>query len=167
MRDGTRRVMQIAGHNWAAPSDGYLGYSYAFNAFSPIWGWATWRRAWEKYDFHMRTWPEFRDTAMTAGLPFGRRGLGVLTEYWNRAHAGRGTWDHQWQYAVMSAHALSISPSVNLVSNLGFRSDATQTVESGDLAEIPALTMPFPLRHPPLVAEYGRRSPVMTQVPSM
>ena len=63
------RVMQIAGHNWAAPSDGYLGYSYAFNAFSPIWGWATWRRAWEKYDFHMRTWPQFRESGMLRGLP--------------------------------------------------------------------------------------------------
>jgi hypothetical protein len=147
------RVMQIAGSNFGARAEAYLGYSYGFCAFSPVWGWATWRRAWRQYDFGMRTWPEFRDTGMTAGLPFGRRGLAVLTEYWNRAHAGQGTWDHQWQYAVMSGHGLSVSPSVNLVANLGFRADATQTVEAGDLAEVPARAMAFPLRHPPLVAE--------------
>ncbi|TMK89085.1 MAG: glycosyltransferase family 2 protein [Actinobacteria bacterium] len=150
------RVMQIAGHNWAAPSDGYLGYSYAFNAFSPIWGWATWRRAWEKYDFHMRTWPQFRESGMLRGLPFGRRGQAVLSEYWNRAHEGRGTWDHQWQYAVMSHDGLSVSPSVNMVSNLGFRADATQTVLEGDVSHMPMGSMPFPLRHPPFVAENPR-----------
>jgi hypothetical protein len=42
---------------------------------------------------------------------------------------------------------------VNLVSNLGFRADATQTVLEGDLSNIPAGSMTFPLRHPPVVAE--------------
>ena len=147
------RIMQIAGSNFGAPAEPYLGYSYAFNAFSPIWGWATWRRAWKKYDFQMSTWPQFRDTGMLQGIPFQRRGRQVLSKYWDRAHAGLETWDHQWQYAVMSQHGLSVSPSVNMVTNLGFRADATQTVLEGDLARIPAASMPFPLRHPPMVAE--------------
>jgi len=147
------RVMQIAGSNLAAPSDAYVGYSYAFNSFSPVWGWATWRSAWSKYDFTMASWPEFRDTGMVAGLPASRRWRGILERDWNRAHAGKATWDHQWQYTVMSEHGLSVSPSVNLIANLGFRADATQTRQAGDLANVPVTAMPFPLRHPPLVAE--------------
>ena len=49
-----------------------------------------------------------------------------------------------------------VSPGVNLVSNLGFRSDATQTLLAGDLAAIGTRPMSFPLRHPPLVTENPR-----------
>jgi hypothetical protein len=150
------RVMQIAGSNLAAPTDAYLGYSYGFNAFSPVWGWATWRRAWREYDFSMSSWPEFRDTGMMAGLPAGRRWRGILRRDWDRAHAGEATWDHQWQYAVMSGHGLSVSPSVNLISNLGFREDATQTMLAGDLANVATHPIAFPLRHPPVVGENPR-----------
>jgi hypothetical protein len=130
-----------------------MGYSYSFNEFSPVWGWATWRESWARFDFAMSTWPQFRDSGMMAGLPAGRRWQAALRRDWDRAHRGEATWDHQWQYAVMSGHGLSVSPSVNLVANLGFRADATQTILAGDLAEIPTARMPFPLRHPPMVAE--------------
>ncbi|MBV8560397.1 MAG: glycosyltransferase family 2 protein [Acidimicrobiia bacterium] len=147
------RVMQVAGSNLNAPVAAYLGSSYSFNAFSPVWGWATWRDAWARYDYSMSTWPHFRDSGLMAGLPAGRRWQATLRRDWDRAHRGEATWDHQWQYAVMSGHGLSVSPCVNLVSNLGFRADATQTFLAGDLAEIPAGPMTFPLRHPQLVAE--------------
>jgi hypothetical protein len=150
------RVMQIAGSNLAAAEDLYLRYSYSFNSFSPVWGWATWRKAWSRYDFTMASWPEFRETGMMSGLPAGRRWRGVLKRDWDRAHAGEGTWDHQWQYAVMSQHGLSVSPRVNLISNLGFRQDATQTLLEGDLANVATRPMAFPLRHPPIVAENPR-----------
>ena len=51
---------------------------------------------------------------------------------------------------------MSVSPSVNLISNIGFREDATQTRLEGDLANIGTRAMAFPLRHPPLVAENPR-----------
>ena len=150
---GDGRVMQIAGSNLAAPSEAYMGYSYSFNEFSPVWGWATWRESWARYDFAMSTWPQFRDSGLMAGLPAGRRWQAAMRRDWERAYRGEATWDHQWQYAVMSGHGLSVSPSVNLVANLGFRADATQTILAGDLAEIPTAPMSFPLRHPPMVAE--------------
>ena len=56
----------------------------------------------------------------------------------------------------MSHDGLSVSPSVNMVSNLGFRADATQTVLEGDVSHMPMGSMPFPLRHPPFVAENPR-----------
>jgi len=149
------RVMHIAATNYGARADAYLGYSYGFNSFGPITGWATWRRAWREYDFTMATWPEFRDTGMMAGLA-GGRWRKILRREWDRVYAGGGTWDHQWQYAVMSRHGLAISPSVNLVSNVGYRSDATQTPLAGDLANMPTRPMAFPLRHPPMTAENPR-----------
>ena len=40
------RVLHIGGNNFT--SDKYhLSHSYAFSRYGHIWGWATWRRAWE------------------------------------------------------------------------------------------------------------------------
>ena len=146
------RIMQVAGSNLSAPKDAFAGSSYSYASFPLIWGWATWRRAWEHYDFEMGSWPAFRDTGMLGGLHARPQRRTQLRREWNHIYAGNGTWDHQWQYAVMSGHGLSIYPSTNLVSNLGFRADATQTTGAGSLAAVPVVPIEFPLIHPPLVA---------------
>lgn len=150
------RVLQIAGSNLDAPAAAFAGDSYSFASFPLVWGWATWRRAWAHYDFQMSSWPAFRDNGMLAGLHGGRRRRAQLRREWNHIHAGNGTWDHQWQYTVMSQHGLSIYPATNLVSNLGFRADATQTTGAGSMAEIPARAIESPLVHPQLVAHNPR-----------
>lgn len=150
------RVMQIAGSNLSAPIGAFGGSSYSFASFPLVWGWATWRRAWNLYDFEMKTWPEFRDNGMLGGLHARPQRRAQLRREWNHIHAGNGTWDHQWQYAVMSQHGFSIYPSTNLISNLGFREDATQTTGAGSMAAIPVKAMEFPLIHPPLVAHNPR-----------
>lgn len=151
------RIMQIAGFNWNAPREVFDGASYSFASYPFIWGWATWRRAWELYDYEMSSWPEFRDSGMLGGLHARWSRRVQLRREWDHIHAGNGTWDHQWQYAVMSGHGLSIYPSTNLVSNLGFRADATQTVlEGGAAAEIPLQPVAFPLTHPRIVAHNAR-----------
>ena len=111
------RVLQIAGSNLAAPVEAFAGASYSFASLPLVWGWATWRRAWEQYDFEMRSWPAFRDHGMLGGLHASRRRRAQLRREWDHIHSGNGTWDHQWQYTVMSQHGLSIYPSTNLISN--------------------------------------------------
>ena len=152
------RVLQISGSNLQAPRAIFAGASYAFASHPFIWGWATWRRAWNLYDADMTTWPQFRDNGMLDGLHVvgGRRAQ--LRRRWDLVYAGeRGVdWDPQWQYTVFSQHGLSIYPSTNLISNVGFRSDATQTTQIGSMAEVPLETLTFPLVHAPLVAHNPR-----------
>jgi len=51
------RVMHISGSNF---QPGYTRgpFSYYFSRFNPIWGWASWRRAWQHYDLNMKLWAE-------------------------------------------------------------------------------------------------------------
>lgn len=154
-KDDTR-IMQIAGSNIQAPAAAFHGASYSYASFPFIWGWATWRRAWELYDFEMGSWPAFRDNGMIDGLHAGRRHRFQLRHQWNRVFAGERTWDHQWQYTVLSQHGLSVYPSANMISNFGFRPDATQTFGAGSMAEIPTEPIEFPLVHPLLVAHNPR-----------
>src|SRR5690606_32538012 len=52
------RVMVVSGSNYH-PGKTFGKSSYYFSQYPHIWGWASWRRAWEKYDLEMGSYPEF------------------------------------------------------------------------------------------------------------
>lgn len=159
------RVMTISGNNFqggAAPTaptcpTGPAGqscreYAYYFSRHPHVWGWATWRRAWDLYDPDMALWPEFRDSGRLLDV-FGRR---VSQAYWTRildeTHDGRFvTWDYQWMLASWANSGLTVIPRANLVANLGFDARATHTVSPTPYANLSAGRLEFPLEHPPCV----------------
>jgi len=144
------RIMMIGGNNFQhRPRE--REYSYYFSKLVSCWGWASWQRAWKHYDFDMRTWPEFKKKKM----------IGFVCEdlhqrkYWTRmfdqtfAHA-IDTWDYQWVYACWSQSGLCILPAANLVTNIGFRADATHTTGGSPVAELPTSDS-WEVKHPPFV----------------
>lgn len=127
---------------WMISGDNLLGSwrprrSDYFFGDGGIWGWATWRRAWEKRDMAMTTWldPAARARAQDFLGPVGWR---LLAPRYADVAAGRlDTWDYQWSWTRASHGALSVIPARNLVANIGFGADATHTIEAHRLAEIP------------------------------
>ena len=121
------RVMHINGSNFVSDRI-KLEHSYFFSRYTFTWGWASWSRAWKHYDKDMISWPEFKSSGMLEQL-FETRDE---QDYWrgvlDRTYGGEiDTWDFQWFYTCWSQGGLSIIPRVNLVSNLGYRPDATHT----------------------------------------
>lgn len=146
------RVMQIAGSNWGANSARFSGYSYGFTSFAAIWGWATWRRAWNLYDFQLDSWPRLKASRQHHGMALSSRFRRLLERDWDIVLAGNGTWDHQWQYSVLRNHGLSICPAENLVVNIGFGPKGTQlTSHDRVFSNLPLAELPGILRHPPEV----------------
>lgn len=145
------RIMLISGDNF---QDGQsrTDYSYYFSKYNDIWGWASWRRAWNYYDFEMKTWPEYK----RANLLESVRDSPDEQEYWTNifdsVFAGNiDTWDYQWTYACFAQMGLAVLPNSNLISNLGCRSDATHTkFEANTLARLP-ITDIWEIKHPPCV----------------
>lgn len=133
-------------------------YSYYFSHHTHIWGWATWRRAWARYDHSMKLWPEIRDGGWLEDVVGDRRGA----EYWRRifedTYAERNTsWAYRWTFAAWVNGGLAVLPNANLVSNIGFGDAATHTVNRRNrLAGMPLSPMEFPLRHPPFVIRNAR-----------
>lgn len=147
------RVMQIAGTNWGAARARFAGYSYAFTSCAPVWGWATWRRAWDLYDYELESWPRVKATGLAEGMSVSPRFRRVLGRDWDKVRREGGTWDYQWQYSVLRHHGLSVCPQRNLVKNIGFRRDATQLREPDRIfSRLQVEKISFPLRHPPEVA---------------
>ena len=76
--------------------------------------------------------------------------------YWNiifekTARGEVDTWDFQWTFACWSQNGLSIIPSENLVSNIGFSKGGTHTTKDSPLATMPTKSINIPLEHPTMV----------------
>jgi hypothetical protein len=143
------RVMMISGDNFQEGRATSV-FSYYFSGYAHVWGWASWRRAWNLYDVDMALWPVVRD-----GL-FRDLGDGVSEAYWrevfDRTASGEiDTWDYQWLFACAAQNGLTILPEANLISNIGFGAGATHTHQPNRLAGLATSPMSFPLRHPPYV----------------
>jgi hypothetical protein len=142
------RIMLISGDNFQ-PGPPRTEYSYYFSRYPHIWGWASWRRAWRQYDVNISLWPTVRDGRWLLDILQNRRSV----EYWSTvfdriAQNQLDTWDYQVTFACFCQHMLTIIPRQNLVSNIGFSSDATHTIVGSPLANLTVEAMQFPLEHP-------------------
>lgn len=142
------RVSLITGTNslFGAGSDLTV---YHFAVFGQLWGWASWRRSWKYYDAEMKMWPQMRKAGWLRQL-FPHK---ELQRYWELIFemTYRGliqTWDYQLVFSSMVRDGLIVVPGRNLVTNIGFGSDATSTRVKNRFANIPIYPLDFPLDHP-------------------
>ena len=140
-------VMMISGNNFQPKSR--TNHSYFFSNYSHIWGWASWRRAWQQYDVDMQDWPQVRAEKCIAEHLDSQREYEFWRDIFDQQHANAiDTWDFAWAYTCMKQGGLTILPNVNLVSNLGFGADATHTMDiNSPLSNLPTESISR-LEHP-------------------
>ena len=135
-------IMHIGGANFQ-PENKKRKHSYYFSNYLHIWGWATWKRAWDMYTFDI---PKNFDDDFQHQLK-SRFPCKEERNYWRNTFAQMSkheidTWDLQWSYSVYQHSGIAITPAVNLVSNIGFGADATHTTQAEAItANLPAKTM--------------------------
>jgi hypothetical protein len=151
------RIMQIGGNNFE--NENTRGeYSYFFSNMIYIWGWATWRRAWKLYDYEMKHYNEITDK----GYLDDHYDFNYETEHFNyifqKMHTGdertsrKTVWDYQWQFICKINSGLIIVPETNLVRNLGFGTDATNTKDPVGMGhDLKLNELAFPLKHPEFI----------------
>lgn len=149
-RDDTR-VMQICGLNvfqeWNRG-----GNSYFFSNYGPVWGWASWRRAWKYYDVHMKLWPEIRGKKLYEDFCQSREEMEYRLDLYNQVYAGKiDTWDYQWGFAKMINAGLSIIPVNNMIANIGCRLDPTHSNPDNSFSNLERNELTMPLKHPEYV----------------
>ena len=123
--------------------------------FPLIWGWASWRRAWQGYDRTLSEWTG--DPASLPALlhmPPGTQRY--FSKEFDRTKAGElNTWDYQFTFLVLKNARRFLHPHVNLISNLGFTGMATNTAAPDHpFAELPLGKVRFPLNPEPVDAGY-------------
>ena len=114
------RIMMVAGSDYSNRKQA-KGPSYYFTTYYPIWGWATWRRAWKEYDFTMSEWPEFRKRKGVRRAIVDPAMARWFENCFERTYRGEiDTWDYQWTFLGLLKGRLSVCPNGNLMSNIGY-----------------------------------------------
>lgn len=148
------RIMHISGNNFQFGHQ-RTDFSYYFSRYAHNWGWATWKRAWNLYDFEMRLWQQVKEEKILETILSESDAL----MYWSKIFQSLiekevdTVWDYQWIFSCWMQNGLSILPNVNLVSNIGFGSEGTNTIQQegpffNKFSSMPTETIKFPLRHP-------------------
>ncbi|SHJ59074.1 hypothetical protein SAMN02745146_3458 [Hymenobacter daecheongensis DSM 21074] len=152
------RVMHIGGNNLSHEAQQPVAAgadSYHFSGQVNSWGWATWRRAWQHFNFEYQLLPELRQRGLLRGMYPGWLERAYWLPKFEAVRTGpqpAHIWDYQWHFTVAAHSGLTIVPAVNLVTNIGFGTDATHTLHADDrLAGLATGELAFPLRHPPTV----------------
>jgi len=142
------RIGQIGGVNFQFGNNA-TGYSYYFSRYSHIWGWASWRRAWQGYDVEMKRWKGIRAEKQLNSIFEEKEIVEYWTDIFNRVYHNKiDTWDYQWSFHLMINRKLTILPHVNLISNIGFNSNATHTIGKSKFDNMRRERIEFPLIHP-------------------
>lgn len=118
-----------------------LGYipeknSPFLTTYMNMWGWGTWARSAQNinYDLQKSDIIENRKAILNSlkiSHPFPK--VLLVYSYWLLKFLRLNkidTWDYQWHFHQLKENTYSIAPGNNLVSNIGFASDATHTFNS-------------------------------------
>jgi hypothetical protein len=120
-------IMHISGNNFQLSWIG--NESYYLSKLPHSWGWATWKRAWKKFDFELK---DFNVEEVEKYFDFPK-----IDNYWHnmfkltKQELHHHVWDYQWVFANLKNNGLSVLPQKNLVSNIGFGQDSTHTSNAG------------------------------------
>lgn len=148
------RIMTISGERTPlSPKSEFYDLSYGFSRFSLTWGWASWRRAWKTFDLALKSWPQARQAGWLKGLFRDEDVYNGLYDAFEGVYTGRHdtVWDYQWTYNCLFHSGLSIIPSKNLISNIGFGTDSTHTGDPNSPRANQPTAPILPLVHPELI----------------
>lgn len=144
-------ILHISGTNYQFGRS-RTKYSYYFSRYPAIWGWASWRRAWNHYDFYMKKWPDLRNTSWLNDFHKSSKIAQYWTKTFDQLEVNKHSWDGQWVFSSWLQNGLAITPNCNLISNIGFNAEATHTTSEVVVqANMPTKALDFPLKHPPSI----------------
>lgn len=121
------KIMMISGNNF---QDGVMrgNGSYYFSRYSNTWGWATWKRAWQKYDKDMQGLPSFISENKIENILKEKQQKKYWLSFFKKLYNKKyGFWDAKWLFAIWNNSGICITPNLNLNTNIGFGKDATHT----------------------------------------
>lgn len=105
--------------------------SYYFSKYPHNWGWATWKRTWDKYDGDIKFWPSWRESE-----DFKKKFPQKLErKFWKKifdqSYSGKiDSWGYPLFACMMKQDLLTATPNFNLISNIGFGEASTHTKDA-------------------------------------
>jgi len=137
------RVDVITGNNFQNDQHRGTG-SYYFSKYNHCWGWATWRRAWKHYQGDLPFWSVWKHSDDWKAVCPDKVERLYWVKIFDQVYAGDiDSWAYPWTACVWKYGGLTVTPNVNLVTNIGFGVDATHTCDpNGHQANMPVAALP-------------------------
>ena len=120
-------VMQISGHQFPLKYYKYKNEAF-FMPFTTSWGWATWKRAWDKFDVKASGYKEIKANVnikqkfdLNNSYPYSKMLI-------NQMEAKKiDSWAIRWWWSVFKSNGIVLFPDKSLVKNIGFDNEGTHT----------------------------------------
>ena len=126
------KVMHISG---SSPVDTFgYPYSFYFSKIPYVWGWASWARAWKQNN--LKSGDLLNKKLMNSievNFGLGRTSNSIKNEAILSAKGLVDAWDFYWWAAILVNDGLTIVPTKNLVTNIGFGDNSTYCHNPNDL----------------------------------
>jgi len=143
------RIMMVTGNN---PLGNWIkgNATYHFSNFGGVWGWATWKRAWNLFQPASDAWVNKNTHECIKNVLVNKvHSKHRLNKCIQSFNSQKGSWDYKWSFARLLNSGLTIVPNKNLISNIGFSKKASHTKnESSSRANEPIDSITFPIIHP-------------------
>lgn len=145
-------VLHVAGFsNFVTIPNNQLNYFKSY--YGHIWGWATWKRAWEFYKL------EINDSDNDISKSLNTIQSSTEYEYWfklfkQQRDSPLNTWDYSWQYQIFKHNARAIYPFKSKVVNIGFDELAVHTKTTFSAPRVIKINLPRLLLHIKLFNSY-------------
>jgi hypothetical protein len=122
------RVWTISGSSFQSDRKEDINSSYYFSKYFDPWGWAAWRRTWKFYDSEIKFWPKWKDSIDWKNKLKDKAEQNYWKKIFDLIYAKKiDTWDYSFIASILKNDGLTAIPNRNLISNIGFRKDATHT----------------------------------------
>jgi len=120
-----KKISSISGNKF---NNIKINESFYFSKYSSIWGWATWKRSWSKFDLQIKFWPKYKNSEKwKKDCPDVVERIfweGVFDKVYKNTI---NSWAYPYLLNNFYLNRLSIVPKYNLVKNIGFGKNATNT----------------------------------------
>lgn len=115
-----QEVFMISGNSVPNNYSQKITTDYLFTAIPSAWGWATWRRSWEKYDFQLHDLEIFKKQKEINKIFSQKKYQKYWLDYFNEIkYENLNNWDYQLAFSIFKNHGLCARPKYDLISNLG------------------------------------------------
>ena len=113
------RIMLISGFNMFEKEEMFYGKDIIFSKFASIWGWATWKRAWKKYEPNIPKWKKARKEKDFKRFLTKDAFDAYKIIFDDLQYQWYNSWGYQWLFTIFEEDAVGIVPKYNMISNIG------------------------------------------------
>lgn len=120
------KIMHINGSNLGIDFSNFFHESYFFSKLNHVWGWATWKRSWKFFNRNFSNYKKLKNNKVIKKYFSNRDIYNWMINYYEKSYNGKDNiWSTNWSFSIVEEDGLCISPSKNLVRNIGFDGSGT------------------------------------------